>query len=146
LLALLSVFCRHVAGPLQALCRVFAGTLQHVEGVAAEHWPSHSIQPVVRNSQHETLNFDAAREMAIGSVWLAILIMASVVTQAVTLPTAALAGEAGPPGGKVSALRYAAPRASRISLQLSGPYHCAKVCMSLRLYRLLLAFGFVLVN
>jgi hypothetical protein len=42
-------------------------------------------------------------EMAIGSVLLAISIMASVVTQAVTLPTAALAGEAGPPGGKVSA-------------------------------------------
>ncbi len=34
---------------------------------------------------------------------LAISIMASVVTQAVTLLTAALAGEAGPPGGKVSA-------------------------------------------
>lgn len=39
-------------------------------------------------------------EMAIGSVLLAILIMASVVTQAVTLPTAALAIEAGPLGGK----------------------------------------------
>ena len=84
-------------------------------------------------------------QMAIESVLLVISIMASV-NQAVTLPTAALAGEAGPPGGKVSALRYAAPRASRISLQLSGPYHCAKVCMSLRLYRLLLAFGFGLVN
>ena len=42
-------------------------------------------------------------EMAIGSVLLAILIMPSVVTQAATLPTAALAGEAGPPGVKVSA-------------------------------------------
>ena len=39
-------------------------------------------------------------EMAIGSVLLAILIMASVVTQAVTLPTAALAIEAGPLAGK----------------------------------------------
>ena len=29
---------------------------------------------------------------------------------------------------------------------ISGPYHCEKVCMSLRLYRLLLAFGFVLVS
>jgi len=44
-------------------------------------------------------------EIAIGSVLLAISIMASVVTQAVTLPTAALAGEAGPPGGNVSALQ-----------------------------------------
>ncbi len=43
-------------------------------------------------------------EMATGSVLLNISIMASVVTQAVTLPTAALAGEAGPPGGNVSAL------------------------------------------
>ena len=39
-------------------------------------------------------------EMAIGSVLLAISIMASVVTQAVTLPTAALAIEAGPLEGK----------------------------------------------
>ena len=29
---------------------------------------------------------------------------------------------------------------------IAGPYHCEKVCMSLRLYRLLLAFGFVLVS
>ena len=79
---------------------MFAGTLQHVEGVAAEHWPSHSIQPVVRNSQHETLNSMQLGKMAIGSVLLAISIMASVVTQAVTLPTAALAIEAGPLGGK----------------------------------------------
>ena len=44
-------------------------------------------------------------EMAVGSVLLAISIMASVVTQAVTLPTGALAGEAGPSGGKVGALQ-----------------------------------------
>ena len=44
-------------------------------------------------------------EMAIEPVLLVISIMASVVTQAVTLPTAALAGEAGPLGGKVSALK-----------------------------------------
>ena len=39
-------------------------------------------------------------EIAIGSVLLAILIMASIVTQAVTLPTATLAIEVGPLGGK----------------------------------------------
>ncbi len=39
-------------------------------------------------------------QIAIESALLAILIMASVVTQAVTLPTAALAIEAGPLGGK----------------------------------------------
>ncbi len=38
-------------------------------------------------------------EMAIDSVLLVILIMTSVVAQAVTLPTAALAIEAGPLGG-----------------------------------------------
>ena len=80
---------------------MFAGTLQaRCQGVAAEHWPSHSIQPVVRNSQHETLNLMQLGEMAIGSVLLAISIMASVVTQAVTLPTAALAGEADLREGK----------------------------------------------
>jgi hypothetical protein len=44
-------------------------------------------------------------QIAIESALLAILIMASVVTQAVTLPTGALAGEAGPSGGKVGALQ-----------------------------------------
>ncbi len=46
-------------------------------------------------------------QMAIEPVLLVISIMASVVTQAVlvTLPTAALAIEAGPLGGNVSALR-----------------------------------------
>ena len=39
-------------------------------------------------------------QIAIESVLLAILIMASVVIQAITLPTAALAIEAGPLGGK----------------------------------------------
>ena len=39
-------------------------------------------------------------EMAIKSVLLVILIMTSVVAQAVTLPTVALAIEAGPLGGK----------------------------------------------
>jgi hypothetical protein len=39
-------------------------------------------------------------QMAIEPVLLVISIMASVVTQAVTLPTAALAIEAGPLGGK----------------------------------------------
>ena len=39
-------------------------------------------------------------QIAIESALLAILIMASVVTQAVTLPTTALAIEAGPLGGK----------------------------------------------
>ncbi len=39
-------------------------------------------------------------QMAIERVLLVISIMASVVTQAVTLPTAALAIEAGPLGGK----------------------------------------------
>ena len=55
--------------------------------------------------RNETLNLMQPGAMAIGSVLLAISIMASVVTQAVTLPTAALAGEAGPTGGKVSALQ-----------------------------------------
>ena len=55
--------------------------------------------------RNETPNSMQLGEMAIGSVLLAISIMASVVTQAVTLPTAALAGEAGPPGGNVSALQ-----------------------------------------
>ena len=39
-------------------------------------------------------------EMAVQSVLLVISIMASVVAQAVTLPTAALAIEAGPLGGE----------------------------------------------
>ena len=55
--------------------------------------------------RNETLNLMQLGAIAIGSVLLAISIMASVVTQAVTLPTAALAGEAGPLGGKVSALK-----------------------------------------
>jgi hypothetical protein len=52
-------------------------------------------------------------EMAIGSVLLAILIMASVVTQAVTLPTAALAIEAGPLGRK-SERTEATPHRERV--------------------------------
>jgi hypothetical protein len=43
---------------------------------------------------------EAARPKAIESALLVIPIMASVVNQAVTLPTAALAMEAGPLGGK----------------------------------------------
>ena len=50
--------------------------------------------------RHETPNSVQLGEMAVGSVLLAISIMASVVTQAVTLPTTALAIEAGPLGGK----------------------------------------------
>ena len=49
---------------------------------------------------HETLNLMQLGQIAIESALLAILIMASVVTQAVTLPTTALAIEAGPLGGK----------------------------------------------
>ena len=49
---------------------------------------------------NETLNLMQLGQIAIESVLLAILITASVVTQAVTLPTAALAIEAGPLGGK----------------------------------------------
>ena len=48
---------------------------------------------------NETLNLMQLGQIAIESALLAILIMASVVTQAVTMPTAALAIEAGPPGG-----------------------------------------------
>jgi len=55
--------------------------------------------------RNETPNSVQLGEMAVGSVLLAISIMASVVTQAVTLPTGALAGEAGPSGGKVGALQ-----------------------------------------
>ena len=55
--------------------------------------------------RNETPNSMQLGEIAIGSVLLAISIMPSVVTQAATLPTAALAGEAGPPGGNVSALQ-----------------------------------------
>ena len=55
--------------------------------------------------RNETPNSMQLGEMAIGSVLLAISIMASVVTQSVTLPTGALAGEAGPSGGKVGALQ-----------------------------------------
>ena len=55
--------------------------------------------------RNETPNSVQLGEIAVGSVLLAISIMASVVTQAVTLPTAALAGEAGPSGGKVGALQ-----------------------------------------
>ena len=57
----------------------------------------------VRHSEwgrNDTLNLMQRGEMAIQSVLLVILIMASVVAQAVTLPTAALAIEAGPLGGK----------------------------------------------
>ena len=49
---------------------------------------------------NETLNLMQLGQIAIESALLAILIMASVVTQAVTLPTTALAIEAGPLGGK----------------------------------------------
>ena len=49
---------------------------------------------------NETLNLMQLGQIAIESVLLAILIMASVVIQAITLPTAALAIEAGPLGGK----------------------------------------------
>ena len=55
--------------------------------------------------RNETLNLMQLGAIAIGSGLLAISIVASVVTQAVTLPTAALAGEAGPPGGNVSVLQ-----------------------------------------
>ncbi len=54
---------------------------------------------------NETLNLMQLGQMAIEPVLLVISIMASVVTQAVTLPTAALAIEAGPSGGKVGALQ-----------------------------------------
>ena len=50
--------------------------------------------------RNETLNLMQLGAIAIGSGLLAISIVASVVTQAVTLPTAALAIEAGPLGGK----------------------------------------------
>ena len=50
--------------------------------------------------RNDTLNLMQRGEMAIQSVLLVISIMASVVAQAVTLPTAALAIEAGPLGGK----------------------------------------------
>jgi len=49
---------------------------------------------------NETLNLMQLGQMAIESVLLVISIMASLVAQAVTLPTAALAIEAGPLGGK----------------------------------------------
>jgi hypothetical protein len=49
---------------------------------------------------NETLSLMQLGQIAIESALLAILIMASVVTQAVTLPTTALAIEAGPLGGK----------------------------------------------
>ena len=52
-------------------------------------------------------------EMAIQSVLLVISIMASVVAQAVTLPTAALAIEAGPLGGK-SERTEATPHRERV--------------------------------
>ncbi len=47
-----------------------------------------------------TLNLMQLGQIAIESALLAILIMSSVVTQAVTLPATALAIEAGPLGGK----------------------------------------------
>ena len=50
--------------------------------------------------RNDTLNLMQRGEMAIKSVLLVILIMTSVVAQAVTLPTVALAIEAGPLGGK----------------------------------------------
>ena len=50
--------------------------------------------------RNETLNLMQLGEIAMKSVLLVISIMASVVAQAVTLPTAALAIEAGPLGGK----------------------------------------------
>ena len=49
---------------------------------------------------NETPNMMQLGQMAIEPVLLVISIMASIVTQAVTLPTAALAIEAGPLGGK----------------------------------------------
>ena len=52
-------------------------------------------------------------QMAIEPVLLVISIMASVVTQAVTLPTAALAIEAGPLGGK-SERAEATPHRERV--------------------------------
>ena len=52
-------------------------------------------------------------QMAIETVLLVISIMASVVTQAVTLPTAALAIEAGPLGGK-SERTEGAPHRERV--------------------------------
>ena len=50
--------------------------------------------------RNETLNLMQLGEIAIQSVLLVMLIMSSLVAQAVTLPTAALAIEAGPLGGK----------------------------------------------
>jgi len=50
--------------------------------------------------RNETLNLMQLGEIAMQSVLLVISIMASVVAQAVTLPTVALAIEAGPLGGK----------------------------------------------
>jgi hypothetical protein len=49
---------------------------------------------------NETLNLMQLGQMAIESVLLVISIMASLVAQAVTMPTAALAVEAGPLRGK----------------------------------------------
>ena len=69
----------------------------------AKSLEQHSKKPLW--GRNETPNSMQLGEMAIGSVLLAISIMASVVTQAVTLPTGALAGEAGPPGGNVSVLQ-----------------------------------------
>jgi hypothetical protein len=50
--------------------------------------------------RNETLNLMQLGEIAIQSVLLVMLIMSSLVAQAVTLPTAALAVETGPLGGK----------------------------------------------
>jgi hypothetical protein len=50
--------------------------------------------------RNETLNLMQLGEIAMKSVLLVMLIMSSLVAQAVTLPTAALAVETGPLGGK----------------------------------------------
>ena len=67
--------------------------------------------------------------------------MTSVVAQAVTLPTAALAVEAGPLRGK-SEPTEGMPRRELVEYPVR--ITASKVCMSLRLFRLLVAFGFVL--